>query len=501
MNNSIQHMLWSNLWRWRWRLGLIALLVAGSVSIGVLYGGMLQKAHSDSIEKIEPLHLQYDILVILAEKQFPRTQFETLGSYRYETQGGVYRGRTSDVPITVKEVEDVLALSLQTPFGLWEVWGVNTENRILQSEGQEILGEWPKASGDLWIPRSYQEEFHLEIGDEIPMIYVDSYGVKHNFLFKICGVGQLSFDLEKPQISLKSAQNISGESKANRQLLQVDNFKYMSNWSLFSTKMEQMYPGGVFVYEAIPQIQWQGLMKEIQSPGKWVLLLVFVFMAVSVLTISLMTFLERKQELAVLKTLGISNLQLSAILFLELFFAGLLGFSVGGLVVSSFSLLQPDYFENSGVSILQLLINNGFLTLAFFIGAVLYPLLLAKVASVNQLLYAREIPLVVTRYDHVISPTLDMIREMQEEKLHILKMTVIDGKSLSVLLKFPGEHVKAGEVVAFMSSYAGFYYQEWLAPCDGFVQSYEVSNGKYVIKPDDPSAPLHLYSGLIQSRK
>ena len=501
MNNSIQHMLLRNLWRWRWRLGLIALLVAGSVSIGVLYGGMLQKAHADSIEKIEPLHLQYDILVILADNQAPRTQFETLGSYRYETQGGVYRGRTSEVPITIKKVEDVHAITLQTPLGLWEVWGVNSANSILQAKDREILGEWPAEISDLWIPKSYQEEFHLDIGDEIPMIYVDSYGVKKEFQFKICGVGQQSFDLEKPQISLKTSQYISGVSRVNRQLLQADNFKYMNNWPMFSTKMDQMYPGGMFVYEAMPQIQWQGLMKEVQSPGQWVLLLVFVFMAVSVLTISLMTFLERKQELAVLKTLGISNLQLSAILFLELFIAGMLGFSVGVLLVSSFSLLQPDYFENSGVSILQLLINNGFLTIAFFIGAVLYPLLLAKVASVNQLLYAREIPLVVTQYDHMISPPLDWIREMQKEKVHILKMAVIDGKSLSVILKFPGEHVKAGEVVAFMSSYAGFYYQEWLAPCDGIVQSYEVSNGKFVIQPDDPSAPLYLYNGLIQSRK
>jgi len=501
MNNSIHHLLMRNLWRWRWRLGLIALLVAGSVSIGVLYGGMLQKAHTESIDKVEPLNLQYDILVILANNQAPRTQFDTLGSYRYETQGGVYRGRTTEIPITIQKAEEALAVSLQSPFGLWEVWGVESSNGILQAKDQEILGVWPKKIGDLWIPRSYQEEYNLQIGDEIPLIYVDSNGIKKEYRFQISGIGQLEFDLEKPQISMESSKRISGLNKANRQLLLADNFKYVNNWPMFSTKLDQMYPGGTYIYEVMPQIQWDGLMKTIQSPGQWVLLLVFVFMAVSVLTISLMTFLERKQELAVLKTLGISNFQLSAVLFLELFISGILGFFAGVLVVSAFSVTQPSFFANTGVSVLRLLGINGLLTTSFFISAVLYPLLLARVASVNQLLYAREIPLVVARYDHIVSPPLDWIREMQENKLHMLKMTVIDGKSLSVILKNPGEHVKAGEVIAFMSSYAGFYYQEWLAPCDGNVQSFETSNGKYIIQPDDPTTPLHSYSGLIQGRK
>ena len=52
-----------------------------------------------------------------------------------------------------------------------------------------------------------------------------------------------------------------------------------------------------------------------------------------------------------------------------------------------------------------------------------------------------------------------------------------------------------------MSSIAGFYYQEWLAPCDGVIQSFETANGKYVIQPEDPLTPLYPYTGLIQARK
>lgn len=501
MNKSIHHLLLSNLVRWRWRLGLIALLVAVSTSISVLYGGMLQKFHTESIEKVESLDLPYDIMVILSGKQAPRTQFDNLGTYRYETQGGVYRGRTTEIPITIQRAEVALAIELQTPFGLWEVWGLESGKSSLQSEEFNGDGKFPEARGELWIPASYRKDFELQIGDKIPLHFVDDYGVKKQFQLEICGIGQSGYDLQKPQITMESARLISGTNQPNRQILFSESFKYVNNWPIFNSKMNQMYPGSVYIYEAMPQLYWQDLMKAIQSPGQWVLLLVFVFMAVSVLTISLMTFLERKQELAVLKTLGISNLQLSLVLFFELFIAGVLGFVAGILIVLLFSLMIPSYLADSGVSVSGLFLKNGLLTLLFFIMAVLYPLLLAKVASVNQLLYAREIPLVVARYDHIISPPMDWIREMQQERVHMLKMTVVDGKSLSVILKNTGEKVKTGEVVAFMSSIAGFYYQEWLAPCDGFVSSYETANGKYVIQPEDSSTPLYPYTGLIQARK
>lgn len=501
MNKSIHHLLIRNLVRWRWRLGLIAFLVAVSTSISILYGGMLQKFQAESIENIEPLNLPYDILVILPDQQTPRTQFDNLGTYRYESQGGVYRGRSTEIPITIQEAEEILALELQTPFGLWEVWGINTEHSSLQTV--EVLGEgtWPEAQGELWVPVSYQEGFKLQIGDRVPMLFVDEFGVKKEFQLVICGGGSSEYDLQKPLITMESAHWISGTEQPNRQILFSESFKYMSNWSLFNSKMEQMYPGATYIYKAMPQLQWHNLMKAVQSPGQWVLLLVFVFMAVSVLTINLMTFLERKQELAVLKTLGISDFQLSFVLFLELFMAGILGFLFGTLIISFVSLLIPSYFADSSASISGLFLKNGLLTVLFFLVAVLYPLLLAKVASVNQLLYAREIPLVVAQYDHIISPPMDWVREMQQEKVQMLKMTVIDGKSLSVILKVPGEKVKKGEVVAFMSSIAGFYYQEWLAPCDGVIQSFETANGKYVIKPEDPLTPLYPYTGLIQARK
>src|SRR5450756_259307 len=128
---------------------------------------------------------------------------------------------------------------------------------------------------------------------------------------------------------------------------------------------------------------------------------------------------------------------------------------------------------------------------------VLYPILVAKLATVNQLLYARDIPLVISHYDHLINPTPEALEREQAENVHLLRLEVADGKMIATLLKNPGEHVKKGEVIAMQSSLFGFRYQEWFSPCDGTVESFLPSNGYYAIKPDDPQAPHYPYNNQI----
>ena len=74
-----------------------------------------------------------------------------------------------------------------------------------------------------------------------------------------------------------------------------------------------------------------------------------------------------------------------------------------------------------------------------------------------------------------------------------MKLSVVDGRSLSVLLRWPDELVKKGETIAFKYSLGGLVYEEWLAPVDGRVLSYNEANGKYIIDPADKDAPHHNY--------
>jgi len=261
--------------------------------------------------------------------------------------------------------------------------------------------------------------------------------------------------------------------------------------------MEAMFPGATFIYQQLPLVQSGILMSAILGPGQWLLLLVFLFLGVGILTISLMTFLERKQELAVTKAMGISNFQLTAVLFLEQALAGFAGFVIGISLVLGFTQVSTLLNGLTAKSWSVLIQKNGGLTALVFILSVLYPILVARRATVNQLLYARDIPLIIRHYDHLISPTPEALEREQAENLHLLRLEVADGKTAVAILKKPGEHLKKGEVVAMQSSLFGFRYQEWLSPCDGTVESFQPSNGYYAIKPDDVQAPHFPYNNQI----
>lgn len=500
--HSVGKLLLRNMIRWKWRLGLVAFLVAGSITISVLYGSMMHQASELSLNQVKPLHLPFDVMVILDEGQVPRTSFDfVLGTYRYEETSGVLRGRTVSVPITVQHFENALAVEIQSPMGIIEVWGIESSKGIFRSDIWNTEGSWPKDHKDIWFPIAYREKYDLNLGDSISVSYQDRYGVRTRETLFICGFGSSGSDLERPQVTLQTAQRMSGHKTPNRQFLNSLTFDKLTDWNLFFLRMEQAYPGSTIIFEQLPQVQWQDLMGAIQSPGKWVLLLVFMFLAVAVLTISLMTFLERKQELAILKTLGMSNEQLSVTLFFELLLFGILGYALGVVLVIVISQVVWNQTLDQGSIFFLLFTQHGALTFVFFCFAVLYPLLLAKIASVNQLLYARDIPLWVARYDRVPSPPTDWLQEMNNEHVLMLKLTVVDGKLLSALLKNVGEPLKKGEVVAFMYSLAGFYYQEWFSPCDGTIVSFQETNGKLIIEPDSPDEPIPSYSSIIQGQK
>ncbi len=487
-----------NMKRWRWRLGLVTLLVAGSICITILYGGMLQANAAAGKNDTQSLHLPYDIMVILDEKQAPKTSgFNSLGSYSLTTSSGMNRNQSVSINITIDRYELATAFTGRSQYGEWELLGIDPDTQIFVYDETQITGASLSRSGDLLLPQAIAAKYDLVLGDTIRLTAFNAYQSKTTQDFTVKGIIATQYDLQMPLILQSDAAALSGQKQANREFLLCKSFDKLSNYELFLNRMEVMFPGAAFVYQQLPLVQSEILISAIQSPGQWLLLLVLLFLAVGILTISLMTFLERKQELAVSKSIGISNWQLTAVLFLEQALAGLFGFLIGVGLVLAF-LQVSDLLDGLPADRLRLLIaKNGLLTLLVFLFSVLYPILVARLATVNQLLYARDIPLMISHYDHLSNPTPEALEREQAENVHLLRLEVADGKVVSALLKNPGEHVKKGEVVAMQSSLFGFRYQEWLAPCDGTVDSFQAANGFYAIKPDDPQAPHYPYNNQI----
>lgn len=492
----LSSLLAKNIKRWRWRLMLIGVLVAGSVAVAILYSSALSDQSREKQESVQPLNMPYDVLVLLPQRQKPLTEFPALATYTPNLSGTINRGRVTSIPVTVQKSDTALAITLSSTYKTLEVWGVEAEHQFLH-EG-EIEGQWPGKNDEILLPAKFALEYGLKLGDTITTFYKNSYGSKEEYVFTISGLKVNDYDLDKAQITHLKAKEISGLNNDNRQFLKINGLDQLQDYTAFTTTLSRLYPGANIVFTYTPSLRLAELSKAIQSPGKWVMTLVFLFMAVAVLTLSLMSFLERKQELAILKTLGIKNIQISSLLFTESATAGFLGLVFGLLLSFFIGFFKGDKGALLGSTFLRLALLNAFFVLLFFILALIYPMALAKAAGVNQLLYAREIPLFRQSYDHMPNPSQDWLQEMKEQNLHILKLSVVDGKSLAVILRQRGDKIKKGETVAFKYSWGGFVYEEWVAPVDGLVLSYDEANGKYTIQPDDPSAPIFPYPSLTK---
>lgn len=484
--SAIKSLLVKNIWRWRWRLSLVAFLVTGTLTIAVLYGSIIRQESTGSLEQIQSLDLPFEAMVILKNNQPVKdlTSFE-IGTYiRTVADKNTWAGyKNIYETCVITSYLNLLSTIVQSPLEEIEIWGLEQIEEYFKLGNWNLEGEIPTDSTDLWIPTGYKEQYHLNIGDEIQLTYFNNYNVKISKTFVICGFGSGGYDLETPIVTISAAQSIANQTMPNIQLLTIPNLYDMNDFSRFIDRMESIYPESNLVFGQSPQELWKSLMGAVQSPSYWVIMLVFLFLSIAVLTISLMTFFERKRELAVLKAIGVSNGQVGFAVFSEYFLSGLTGY-VSGIVIV-FVVTRIFWGEDTGIAIMlpQLFLRYGLYTLAFFILAVLYPILIVRIASVNQLLFSRSIPLVVKQHTCILNPSADWKQEMQENNVYMHKLVVADGKLLSSLLKYPEETVKKGEVVAIMTSHAGFYYQEWLSPCDAEIVSFDVNNGKLVFKP------------------
>ncbi len=74
----------------------------------------------------------------------------------------------------------------------------------------------------------------------------------------------------------------------------------------------------------------RGLERAIYFPGGEAMFLLYVFFGVGVFTLMLLAFLDRRRELAVMKTLGLTSGQVATLLYMEVLAVAAVGLLVGG---------------------------------------------------------------------------------------------------------------------------------------------------------------------------
>ncbi|MDP2858020.1 MAG: ABC transporter permease [Bacillota bacterium] len=140
------------------------------------------------------------------------------------------------------------------------------------------------------------------------------------------------------------------------------------------------------------EITARTLTQDIQMPAINALFLAFVFVAVGLFTVMLLSFYDRRRDIAIMKTVGIGNSDVASVIIAEiaivtiagvLVAAGLSSFAVKSLSGS----VWAGVLEVKWVNILKGA-AVGFLVMAF---SAAFPVSLAHVATVNQLLYDQRI--------------------------------------------------------------------------------------------------------------
>ena len=315
--SAVTRLALKNMVRWRWRLATIFFLVAGSFSLFVLYSSMLSVSAQIGVAQTNAINLPYDLMV-LVEDGAPILPEPDLPIPRFRRE--------------ILEIgEEAVAITAFTPMGKQEILGIQPDSYFYNKNAEVIQGQWLKKSGDLVLPNELAQRYQIQVGDKIPVYTVFSEGLQLKAEFTLVGIFEPDYQLAQPLILKQDALQLMLRPQANRFMIEYDRSEaeliHLVEW------MKTAYPKGTFLYSTVTYEMANNVLKQIFQPGQWLLVLIFMFMGIGVLTVSLITFLERRRELAVMKSIGVSNVQIVYALALEQGTAGVIGVLTGVLIV------------------------------------------------------------------------------------------------------------------------------------------------------------------------
>ncbi len=206
--------------------------------------------------------------------------------------------------------------------------------------------------------------------------------------------------------------------------------------------------------------------------------LLFLFLVLGVGTFNLLSFMDGRRELALLKSMGLRPGEMGGLFVIESLLTGLLGIGAGLITVSVL-----DGWTMLPIEVTWPLIGRmTFLCFLAFAAATAAPFILAKKGSVNELLFGRPIPL-IRRTVTDIARRYPALEPLLAAGFQLVKLPSADGDFPGICFRRLGQTVKQGETVAWQGSAWGLKELEYLAPCDGEVVQADLSQGLLVIKP------------------
>ncbi len=141
-----------------------------------------------------------------------------------------------------------------------------------------------------------------------------------------------------------------------------------------------------------PEKMARALAQDVHMPAANALFLSFVFVGIGLFTVMLLSFFDRRKDIAVMKTVGVSNQDVACVIIAEIIVVAVAGIGLGA-ALSFLAMRSLGASTAAGVIALKWsnIVNAAVIGLLVMFLAALFPVSLARSATVNQLLYDQKI--------------------------------------------------------------------------------------------------------------
>lgn len=466
-----------NMKRWKWRYLSIAFFIALLLILFVLYRGAMMTTQLERSMTIEPLETPFFSFLVALEEGDDILDGSDLGI--------LIQNYHSDFRSSPPRFEAAYAAKVFSSIGHMELLGIDGGSDYLDS--MEIEGRLATTEDEITLTDWAAERTLTNIGDTIS-VYAFVGERRLERTLRVVGIYKGTPESSFPLVSKICAKNLSDAKAANRMLVYVAPQEHLLE--AMGRFISHRYPHHPQLSSTWPAQLSIGFFSTVQSSS--LLGLILLFSGISILTIGLMTFLERRSEYATLKSIGLSNAQTAAGLMLENSVSLVAGILIGSVAI--YFLIESLGLLNrlTQQQIALLWMQGAILSSIICFAALLFPLRTVQAATVHQLLYAQKIPLWNERVDYLQTPRPEDVLLEQEKQLRLLRLPHTNGYLDCLLLKRTAQRIRKGETIAVMESWGGFRFQEWFSPCDGTIIDI-ADNGLVSIKPDDPESCTYPY--------
>jgi hypothetical protein len=329
------------------------------------------------------------------------------------------------------------------------------------------------AMAEVWVSDQLAEHWQLRVGDTFPLRF------RQEFEFTLLtahvgGVYPASSFL--PDVLVDGgwliAQGVELPAESYLFYKQLEAGEMWEHWLHHLTAGNTRVTSNTILAEA------QEVVKSTLSGGGSAIALLFMLMVLGVGTFSMLSYMDSRKELAILKSMGLRPKEAGAIFWLE----SLVSVSLGWLLAAFTANLLARVFPFQVLLTASVYVRSLCGVLAALLAATIIPSLLGQKAGVLELMFNRPVAMFRSHLRE-LKRRHPALEEKVAAGYRCIKLPTPEGRFAGICLRRAGQMVKENETVAWESHTWGMGERHYLAPCDGEVVECDLTSGLIVIKP------------------